>query len=82
MDKTIQNALIALYGALGGDRETLSNPENIGALLCDIAKLNLGASISGASVKELPPLPEDDGTYTLQLVVADGEATLTWESAE
>ena len=60
MDKTLQNALIALYGSLGGDRETLSNPENIGALLCDIAKLNLGASISGASVKELPPFPEDD----------------------
>lgn len=32
MDKTLQNALIALYGSLGGDRETLSNPENIGAL--------------------------------------------------
>ena len=82
MDKTLQNALIALYGSLGGDRETLSNPENIGALLCDIAKLNLGASISGASVKELPPFPEDDGTYTLQLVMDEGEAALTWESAE
>ena len=82
MDKTLQNALIALYGSLGGDRETLSNPENIGALLCDIAKLNLGASISGASVKELPPFPEDDGTYTLQLVMDEGEAALTWEAAE
>lgn len=82
MDKTLQNALIALYGSLGGDRETLSNHENIGALLCDIAKLNLGASISGASVKELPPFPEDDGTYTLQLVMDEGEAALTWEAAE
>lgn len=82
MDKTLQNALVALYGSLGGDRETLSNPENIGALLFDIAKLNLGASISDASVKELPPLPEDDGTYTLQLVMDEGEAALTWEAAE
>ena len=82
MDKTLQNALIALYGSLGGDRETLSNPENIGALLCDIAKLNLGASISGASVKELPPFPETDGTYTLQFVMDEGEAALTWEAAE
>ena len=82
MDKTIQNALIALYGALGGDTATMNDRVSIGALICEIAKLNLGAAISGASVKELPPFPEDDGTYTLQLVVADGEATLTWESAE
>lgn len=82
MDKTIQNALIALYGALGGDTATLNNRVSIGALICEIAKLNLGAQISSASIKELPPFPETDGTYTLQLVMDDGEAALTWEAAE
>ena len=82
MDKTLQNALIALYGSLGGDGTSLSNAESIGALICAIAKLNIGAEIGGASVKELPAFPEEDGTYALQLVMADGEATLTWEAAE
>ena len=77
--KTIQNALIALYGSLGGDRENLTNPESVGAIICDIAKLNIGATLKAAA--ELPTLPTDDGTYTLQLVMDDGEATLTWEAA-
>ena len=34
------------------------------------------------SARVLPEYPEEDGTYTTQLVVADEEATLTWESAE
>ena len=28
----------------------------------------------------LPEYPESDGTYSLQLVVADGSATLSWEA--
>lgn len=79
--KTLQNALKALYGSLGGDSAAIKD-DSIGALICDIAKLNIGAEITAASVKELPALPEDDGTYTLQLVMDDGEATLTWEAAE
>ena len=82
MNKTLQNALIALYGSLGGNSANLPNVESIGALICEIAKLNLGAAISGASVKELPPLPDDDGTYSLQLVIDEGEATLSWEAVE
>ena len=82
MDKTLQNALIALYGSLGGDTTALTERDNIGALICAIAKLNVGAEISGAAVKELPAFPEEDGTYSLQLVMADGEATLTWETVE
>ena len=32
---------------------------------------------------ELPPLPEEAGTYTLQLVIASGaDPVLTWEAAE
>lgn len=81
MDKTIQNALIALYGSLGGNYADLTNPESIGYLICDIAKLGIGDKVKTASIKELPELPEDDGTYTLQLVMDDGEATLTWEAA-
>ena len=31
---------------------------------------------------ELPELPSADGTYSLQLVMDDGEGTLTWEAVE
>ena len=30
--------------------------------------------------KELPPLPTEDGTYSLSVSVAEGVATLSWES--
>lgn len=78
---TLQRALMALYGSLGGDCADLENVESIGYLICAIAKLGLGDKIKTASVKELPDLPEEDGTYALQLVIADGEATLNWEDA-
>lgn len=32
------------------------------------------------SPNELPPVPDTDGEYELQLSVSDGEAVLTWES--
>ena len=80
--ETLQRALIALYGSLGGDSATLENPVSIVSLITEIAKLNLGTAIDAASVKELPTLPEDDGTYTLQVAIADGEATYSWESVE
>lgn len=78
--ETLQHALIALYGSLGGDSATLANPVSIVSLITEIAKLNIGAGVAAA--KELPALPEDDGTYTLQVTIADGEATYTWESVE
>lgn len=77
---TLQQALIALYGSLGGDSATIANPDSIVSLITEIAKLNLGAAIDAAA--ELPALPEDDGTYTLQVTIADGEATYTWEAVE
>ena len=81
MDKTLQNALIALYGSLGGNIAALTDAENIGYLISAIAMLGVGDNLKAALIKELPDIPEDDGTYTLQLVVDDGEATLTWEAA-
>ena len=30
----------------------------------------------------IPALPEEDGTYFLQLVMDDGAATMTWETME
>jgi len=33
-----------------------------------------------AEANELPPLPEEDGVYELQLDITDGEPVLTWES--
>jgi hypothetical protein len=32
------------------------------------------------SAAELPDLPEDDGTYMLQVVIDEGEATFSWEA--
>ena len=77
--ETLQRALIALYGSLGGDYADLDNPSNITDLISEIAKLNIGNQI--ALAKELPALPDDDGTYTLQLVMDDGAATFSWEAA-
>ena len=31
--------------------------------------------------RQLPPFPEEDGTYILALTVSDGTLTLSWESA-
>ena len=33
------------------------------------------------ALPELPEFPETDGTYSLQLVMDDGVAALTWEAA-
>ena len=37
MMRTLQNALMALYGSLGGDCADLENTESIGYLICAIA---------------------------------------------
>ena len=42
----------------------------------------LAAVEAAVAVKELPELPDTDGTYGLQLVVDNGTGTLTWEAAE
>ena len=39
-------------------------------------------ALEAALKDELPPLPESDGTYSLQLVMDDGEGVLTWEAEE
>lgn len=78
---TIQNALKELYITLGGDAVNVRDTEDVNAIIDAISALELGDQLAGASVKELPALPEDDGTYTLQLVMDDGAATLTWEAA-
>ena len=79
---TIQTALKALYYSLGGNADNVRNTDNVNVILAAIAALGIGSELSAASVKELPDLPDDDGTYSLQLVMADGEATLTWEAVE
>lgn len=42
----------------------------------------MSASISTAVAGVLPELPESDGTYTLQVVIDDGEPTYSWEAVE
>lgn len=37
-------------------------------------------AIEGGGSDVLPPLPEEDGTYYLQLVIEDGEPGLVWEA--
>lgn len=79
--KTLQNALKELFYSLGGSADNVRNTDDVNVILLQIAALGLGAEITSASAKELPAFPDTDGTYTLQLVMDDGEATLTWESA-
>ena len=77
---TLQDALKALFYSLGGAAANVRETDDIYVILSAIAALGLGAEIDAAAVKELPALPSDDGTYTLQLVMADGKPTLTWEA--
>lgn len=78
MPDTIQDALKALYCSFSGNADAVRNVDDINALLRAIASLNVGAAVQAAA--ELPTLPEDDGTYTLQVVIDDGEATFSWEA--
>lgn len=78
MPDTIQDALKTLYCSFGGNADAVRNVDDINALLRAIASLNVGAAVQAAA--ELPTLPEDDGTYTLQVVIDDGEATFSWEA--
>lgn len=79
---TIQAALKALYYSLGGNADNVRDTDDVNVIIAEIGKLGIGAALSAAAVKELPDVPKDDGTYTLQLVLDDGAATLTWEAAE
>ena len=80
--KTLQNALKELFYSLGGSADNVRNTDDVNVIIYQIAALGIGAEITSASAKELPAFPDTDGTYTLQLVMDDGEATLTWEAAE
>lgn len=75
---TLQAALKALYFSLGGNVQNVQT-DDINTILRAIANLQLINAIRTA--KELPALPDDDGTYSLQLVIDDGAATFTWEAA-
>ena len=78
--KTLQDALKELFYSLGGDADVVRGVEDINAIILAVASLAIGDKISAAV--ELPVLPDDDGTYSLQLVMSDGAATFTWEAAE
>ena len=75
---TIQNALKNLYLSLGGDAVTVRDTDDVNTIIDAITGLKLGAAITGG--KELPAFPDEDGTYTMQLVMDDGAATFTWEA--
>ena len=77
---TIQKALAAIYGMLGGNLDDIREVKTVDGLLFAIAWLGVGDTLKAA--EDLPAYPEEDGTYALQLVMDDGEATLTWEAVE
>ena len=77
---TIQKCLAAIYAMLGGNLDEIRNKKTVDELLTAISTLGIGDKLKAA--EDLPAYPEDDGTYTLQLVIDEGAATLTWESAE
>ena len=76
---TIQKALAAVYGMLGGNLDNIRDVDTVDGLLFAIASLGVGDALKAA--EDLPAYPDDDGTYTLQLVIDEGVAALTWEAA-
>lgn len=76
--KTLQDALKALYYSLGGNADNVRNTDDLITIINAIAALNIAKEIKTAV--ELPDLPDDDGTYTLQVVIDDGVATFSWEA--
>ena len=76
---TIQKALAAVYGMLGGNLDNIRDVDTVDGLLFAIASLGVGDALKAAA--ELPTLPDDDGTYTLTCTVDEGVAALTWEAA-
>lgn len=79
MNGTIQQQLKELFYSLGGNADDVRDLDDPGAIIEAISALNIGAKLSAAV--ELPELPEDDGTYSLQLVMDEGAATFSWETA-
>lgn len=76
--KTLQDALKALYYSLGGNADNVRETDDLITIINAIAALNIAKEIKTAV--ELPDLPDDDGTYTLQVVIDDGVATFSWEA--
>lgn len=58
-----------LRGLLDGDGD-LPDPETREELF-----------LAAIAARAIPEYPETDGTYTLQLTISDGAATLEWVSA-
>ena len=80
---TIQEALKQLFYSLGGNADAVRNADDPVFIILKMAALAIGAELAAASVKELPTLPTTDGTYTLQVVIADGEDPVySWEAVE
>lgn len=78
--KTLQDALKASYYSLGGNADNVRETDDLITIINAIAALNIAKEIKTAV--ELPDLPDDDGTYTLQVVIDDGVATFSWEAVE
>ena len=77
---TLQEALKQLFYSLGGSADAVRGVDDPLTIIAAISALALGPKIAAAA--ELPAYPDDDGTYSLQLVMDDGAATLTWEAVE
>ena len=76
---TLQDALKELYGSFGGSLDNVRGLQDIVAIIRAMASLGIGDTITGQAY---PEIPDTDGTYVLTCTVADGAATLSFESAE
>ena len=70
----LQNALKELYFSLGGDVAAVRDMEDLNAIILEIAKLNLGASIAAAA--ELPAVTSDDNNKVLTVSAGKWAAAL------
>lgn len=76
--ETLQIALKALYGSLGGNYADVDTISDINDLILAIANLDIGEAV--AKTGAIPAAPDDDGEYVLTATVTDGVAAYTWES--
>lgn len=79
----IANEFYRMVAAKNNPAPAVEVPFEDAGLKAQVAGLATSLASLGSEVgeiRELPAYPETDGTYSLQLVMDDGEATLTWEA--
>lgn len=80
----VGNEILRMKAAMDKPAQPVNPPFEDAAntdIKASISALDTRLSAVEGALPELPEFPDTDGTYSLQLVMDDGAATLSWESA-